>query len=517
MRQRLSPAPRIHSENGKYSLFCARKPMLTDDTSPPAIEANIQSVLAWLSQINTQHSDNLHEPLLRHLQTLRTSPIPETQRSKLLDIFYYHTECIVQAAFSELQGINLPGSRHLRQRVRSTQQLLEALTQDLLSPASPPSAKTLKRVMQCLAWNLRISHLLAAHPPAGLWLQLHSTLLSAQQLSIAGQLISAGQRSPQNIYLQTLLTAIAQPASFNSPELEFISEFLEHAEHKIQLLEASPADCRGVFWIDPKTDFPAHAMVRRSPPVDSKVWFFSCKEFAQEINEKLKALQKGSKASTLKLPEYANSAAGQSVLQRISRQWGTPGKRKFQRRRQSYRALLCSGMEHLWQLFQYPEKQPEVSEWMVTNESPDGYAIMHVAGPSGRVQIGEIVAIQVSTEHSSAASNWPVCLVRWVVSENPEHLEFGLQVIATEALSTRIVQTGKIAAGMTSALLLPEKPPLRASTAVVVKNGALQRDCGKLIALLEKGNLAIRELRPVRQEEETSRIEILNVEPDETS
>ena len=70
----------------------------------------------------------------------------------------------------------------------------------------------------------------------------------------------------------------------------------------------------------------------------------------------------------------------------------------------------------------------ELTSWMVTNESPDGYALMHVTGKTNRVTPGDIVALR--TEN---VADWQICIVRWALSENPEHLEIGLQVLATRA------------------------------------------------------------------------------------
>ena len=54
------------------------------------------------------------------------------------------------------------------------------------------------------------------------------------------------------------------------------------------------------------------------------------------------------------LPGFAASPGGHGVLRRLATLWGHPAKRKFPRRRQSYRADLCSGLDRLWQLLRHP-------------------------------------------------------------------------------------------------------------------------------------------------------------------
>lgn len=495
---------------------------------PEHPESSIQSVLEWLALANGRTGADDADQLHRQMRLVRAASIPTPQRSKLLDLFYAHTERIVQAELPELHQVTLPVSRRLRQRVRIIQELLETLTQDYLNTLSelfdpqgtrPPRSpsETLRRVLQCIVWNIWVSHLVAAPTPLGLWLQLHGTFNTARRLGIANRSTPPDHGPLQQLYVGALLAAIAQPASFNSRELEFIAGCIEHINSPIQITDISPADSSGVFWIDPKADFPAHANGRRPAPSDIPVWFFSCRDLAQETTTWLRALQKGSTASQLGLPAFADTPGGQGVLRRLAMLWGNPSKRKFPRRRLSYRAHLCAGLEPLWQLLKPAGKPPEVSEWMVTNESPDGYAIMHVSGQSGHLQVGDIVAIQPMREHVAPESHWHVCIVRWALSENPEHIELGLQLLASRAIAAVIAQPLELESGTISALILPENPPLRQSTAVVVATGLLGKNTGKLIVLLEKENLEIREVRPTHLDEQTSSIEIFSIEPDATS
>ncbi|EKE16563.1 MAG: hypothetical protein ACD_10C00912G0001, partial [uncultured bacterium] len=64
---------------------------------------------------------------------------------------------------------------------------------------------------------------------------------------------------------------------------------------------------------------------------------------------------------------------------------------------------------------------------MVTNESPDGYALMHISGNTNGLHVGDIIALQALGEHVETPAAWHVCLIRWAISENPEHIELGLE------------------------------------------------------------------------------------------
>lgn len=498
-----------------------------DDTLHTQPEASIKAVLNWLAQTSQQLLPEDAEQLHRQIQIVRATPIPTAQRRKLLDLLYSHTERLVHAELPELHSASLPVSRRIRQRVRGLQDLLETLAQDYLNTLSElfdPQAveshhapqETLTKALRCMVWNIRISHLVASPTALGQWTELHSTFNTARQL---GLITPSGNRQPgslEHLYLCALLVAIAQPASFNSHELEFIAQCIESIELDVQISNTPPLNSEGVFWIDPKTDFPAYAIVRRAPPPEIKPWFFSCKNLAREIRLKLNGLLKGNTASSLNLPILAESPTGQGVLRRLVHLWGEPGKRRFTRRRQSYRAKMCIGLEQIHRLLHASDAQPAISEWMVINESPDGYAIMHMSGETGHVQAGDIVALQSDKEKPAHENAWLICIVRWAISENPEHIELGLQLLAAHATVAFVAQAKVISAGTIPGLLLPENPPLRTSVALIVSSGQLSTDTGKLIVLLEQDNLAIREFRPTRLDEQTNRIEVFSLEPDET-
>lgn len=503
--------------------------MKLSKTSPviPA-EQNIQSVLEWLAEANRRNSPEHAEELHRQMHLVRASPLPTLQRAKLLDLFYTHAARLVETELPEFHQITLPITRRFRQRVRALQVLLETLTQDYLNTLSDlfdpqetrphrPPGETLRHILQCLVWNIRISYMVAAPTPVGLWLELHSTFSTVRRLGEQQSLTEEQKISLERLYLSALLIAIAQPASFNSRELEFIGICLDSIAHDIHLNESPPLSSHGLFWIDPKADFPAHAIVRRPPPPDVHAWFFSCKDFAVKISNLLKQLAKGALANSIGLPAMADTVTGQNVLRRLVNHWGEPGKRRFNRRRQSYRARLAFGLNHLWQLFKTPDKPPPLSEWMVTNESPEGYAIMHMSGEAAQLVLGDIVAIQAAKEKGENEPVWYLCIVRWAISENPEHIELGLQLLASKAIAASVGQANEKTSQIVNALLIPETPPLRNSPALIIESGKLSHPSEKIIVLLENQNLEIREVRSSHLDEQTNRIDVFSVEPDETA
>ena len=501
---------------------------MSADPSRDLAEKNVKAILEWLAMAHGRTSLDDVEELLAQLQNLRGTKVKISQRLKILDLLYSHAVHMTLAQFPGLHEMSLPIPRRLRQAVRSLQELLEVLGQDYLATLSMPADNdvgnrprspqiTLRRIMHCLAWHLGIGFLVASPPAPGIWLQLHSCYRNSRRLGSSDQAAGGEERRIAQLYVSTMLVAAAQPASFTSRELEFISSYLDSSAKAVDIrIEAPPAG-EAIFWIDPTKDLPAQALTRRSPPPESEIYYFTCDTLAQSAADHLAALRRGATISELGLPPFAGTSAGQGVLQRLCALWGHPAKRKFSRRRQSYRADLCNGLDRLWQLLRHPEQPPTTSEWMVINESPDGYSMMHVSGPTERLRVGDVVAVHpheghIDTDHGP----WHICIVRWAISENPAHIEIGLQVLSPRGMPAQIAAPhDSDRQGKREALLLPKLPPLRPLPALIVPVGTVTDRDQKLIVLVETGNFEIREYRAMEVNEQTSSVEMFTVRPDE--
>lgn len=491
-------------------------------------EANVKTILEWLALAHGRSGSEDAEQLHRLQLLLRDTPVPCAQRLKLLDLLFSQSERITQAELPRLNDVTLPLSRKLRQRVRTLQDILETLTQDyfntlaeLFDPQAESSSRlphtSLRRAMHAIAWQVRIAHMIAAPTPLGLWQQLHAAFRTASRLGLDEFPGPNCGPSIKRIYTSILLAAIAQPVSFSAEELEFISAYIGQCTPDIELLETPPLAAEGIFWIDPDKDFPAHALIRRIPSPESKVLYFSCDALAALAQKHRTELLQGMPAELIGLPKFADTHAGPGVLNRLTRLWGHPAKRRFPRRRQSYRANLCSGLGNLWQLMKSADAQVELSEWMVTNESPEGYALMHMSGRTEDMRVGDIVALQANDENADTQPLWHVCIIRWAMSENPEHIELGLQLLAPRATPVELAHPFELEASKIPALILPATPPLHPTQSLIVTPGLIHEKMRHIVALLEEENLSIRELQADTLREQTSSIEIFSVSPDGSS
>ena len=468
-------------------------------------------ILAWLSQPRSGSPDP--GELLRLLQLLEAAPLPEAQRGQFLDLIYSQAIRLAEALRARLRDQPLPLPRPLRQHTRLITELLGHLARDYAATESvraapAASAQRLWRAMQAIGWQIHIHQRIAAPGDAGAWQQVHAIYQLARTTGLHQQPGPRDTPGIETLYLHLLLAAIAQPTSFTPEEIDFIAAYIAALPSLPPLQPAPPADDQACFWIDPDKDLPAQALVRRKPAPETCVLYLDCRALAAHTAALCARLQEDESPAQLRLPPLAGQHSPLPTLRRLQMLWGQPARRRFPRRRQSYRATLIGGLDALRTLARGGPAAAEASEWMVINESPDGYALMHVHGSSEAIRVGDVVAVQAQREQGSPP--WQPCLIRWIVSDNPEHLEIGLQVLGTEACAAEIAGLALRVPG----LWLPERPPLRPQPALVVPAGSLTGHPERLLLLVEKDNLCVREVRPTRLDEQTASVEVFSVETD---
>jgi hypothetical protein len=490
---------------------------------PPA---GLHSLFNWLDSPPPPSATDELASLHRQLASLRASAATPEQRGLTLERLYARSMTTVNTLLASLTGsaLPIPIPRNTRQLIRSLQLLLRTLAEDFLttpnnSPSPPelrhPPLPALWRSLHALAQHLLISSLVASPAAVGIWRQLHQTYETARRLQLTDKTPDGATGTVQDIYFSAVLLGCAQPGSFTSTEVNFVADYLTRFPNAIDAIDDSAIQTPAAFWIDPEQDATAFACARKTAPPQTPVHYFCCSRLAARLKQQLAELEAGASAEQTGLPDFAGIPAGRGVMRRLANYWGEPGKRRYPRRRQNYRALLCSGLVRLWRLFQDGdqdlEKAPqEMSNWMITNESPDGYAFMHVSGKTGSLSVGDITAIR-----TDSGKSWQICIVRWALSENQEHLELGLQILATRAIPARLALPANDSdQRLLSVLILPAIRDLRASEMLVVPSSALENLPDRLILVIDKGSIKVREVKSTRIDEQNSKIAILSIEPD---
>lgn len=253
-------------------------------------------------------------------------------------------------------------------------------------------------------------------------------------------------------------------------------------------LDPGTAPPHGTWWLDPTSDQPPHALARRRPPHGSNLFYFDCAPLAHQARMHLAQLADGTPPATFGLPPAAADDY-HNILSASASRWSGPGKRQQMRHPGNYRVEICASAGALWDFLSAdastatPATYPlPVSHWLVTNENAGGYALFHVDGLCAGLRTGAALGMR-----QADASAWSICLVRWAKSDNPAHIELGLELIATTVQAVRLAHRGTPAP--VAALLLPAQPALHRGETLLTERGQFKPG---IFTLLAEGATGIR-------------------------
>ncbi|MBO3704470.1 MAG: hypothetical protein J5W83_18355, partial [Candidatus Accumulibacter sp.] len=369
-----------------------------------ASQSGIRTILQWLELPMAPHPAEELPSVRAQVKALREVGGTAQQRAYALDSLYVRSCTVVADLLPELTDLMLPVPRKTRRVIRGVLDLLQMLADDTLgmlqeledlSTVEPRQTADLLlwRSVHALTQQLMISHLIASPAPIGTWQQLHQTYATARQLKVEASIPRGQSSTLQHVYHAAVLLGCAQPASLTAREVYFLATYLERFADKMELIPVAATTSPGAFWIDPARDAPALFCSRKLAPAAEPLECFSCVRLGLLLKTQLAQLDSGTPPQELGLPDFAGTPAGAGVLHRLVGRWSEQGNRRFQRRRQNYRTVLATGIEGLWQLCKMGEA-PDValSSWMIVNESPDGYALMHASGKIGALSVGDVAA-----------------------------------------------------------------------------------------------------------------------------
>ena len=232
--------------------------------------------------------------------------------------------------------------------------------------------------MFAIAWQVRITHLVATPRRSACGcncMRLFERLAGWAWTNFPGPNFA---EHPSHLHHPSCSPPLPSPVSFSADELEFISDYIDQCTPDVVLLD-TPLNAQGLFWIDPDKDFPAHALIRRIPARKRRYSTFPA---TPRLNSRSSTAPNWPRISrrTDRPAQICRHPRRPGRLAAPQPTMGPPGQAPLPRRRQSYRANLSSGLDNLWLLLKTGNTKVEPSEWMVTNESPEGYALMHMSG-----------------------------------------------------------------------------------------------------------------------------------------
>lgn len=477
----------------------------------------LQSALAWLASPPEDPRRDL-APLRQHLAEVAEASIEPEQRLRLLDLFQKRIDATSIALKPGLLTATLP----LPPKIRSVAQGLldihgfaaSATLASLWDTAEEQFADPVgeirgycERTLRNLAEQQQVALLIATTAPNGLWTGVQDVVRLLRQLE------GADTAGVETTLKGMLALSAMQPESFTSGEIGFLVGYLARYATAVELAQEPAPPLENWHWMEEGRDLPPTSLARRPPPNRGPLLYFSCATLSRIASQHLLQLSAGDFPENLP-PLVADSGVRLEALARAQKYWAAAPLRHAHRKPTHYRVKIAAGFRDCWDLLRAeggPDSSagsPAITDWMVLNESPGGYALMHVSGPVAELVPGEMLSLRPGPDQP-----WGIGLIRWVRSDNPEHLELGLEMISPSAVPVQIVPTPTDAAELVPALLFPSVPGIdRDETLLTMRGG---REAGSFILIRETdGKLQLTQCTIHQAALQTTKVELFEFRRD---
>jgi hypothetical protein len=416
-------------------------------SAAPDDEFGPERLREWLNALPAEPAAAARA-LIGHLVAFNRAPMHGRLRLRLLDMFRDHIEWLLPRLEQRLADAAPPVSGPLRQHAYLIEKLLKetAAGYSHVVLSVPRSwlnlgfrshlQVPLVRAMQFHARRLLLSHRLYARSPGGVWAELHTLFRTAREWGLEDREIETPRTSPSRVYRAALLMTFAQPGKLRHGDVPRVHQYVERYGELARLLESRPGgrpNC--VFAVQPHRDRAGGALPRRiDAGAEPSDLVLDTAALVERLETQLRRLAEGIPPASLGLPDDGGSAAYRELLERLASGWR--GERRSRSARMQFhpRVDVWVGLREIWRVLRHEAPAepgdtaraaygvPRATQWIVVNESARGFALRFMSGTLAPINVGEVVAIR--TRDRGAIY---VCMVRWILSNNPEHFELGLQ------------------------------------------------------------------------------------------
>ena len=454
---------------------------------PPRSELSPEQVPGWLASLPKDDPLLAGRMVLDQLVPFNRTRVRITLRQDVTEGVLGYIELLIPRLDAALQSGTLPLSMASRNAASLAEDLLTELaysyklllveqSRRLFGFASSGRALLpVVRAMQMLAQRLKLGYRMYATNPKSVWLELHELYQFALRRGLAQRALEDGGDTPHSVYRSALLVAFSEPLKLMQGDLDRVLAWLEKFGHLAAIGPAGQQKTgQGLFLIKSQRDVPGYALSKRHHPLpQGHDLLLNTLPVAETLLDQMARLAAGETPETLGLASDAADPAFRDLMARLVKHWGAVPNRRFTRLRTHARVEICVGIRGIWQfLNSRGATRAPTGEWMVTNESPRGFALMHVKGAMEPIRVGEVIGLR--TRDSQTCH---ICVVRWVLSDNPEHLELGLEELAPTARAVSIRKTRGAAQDAEHVRLLPEVPSLKQAPAILAPLVPLDSTC----------------------------------------
>jgi hypothetical protein len=336
------------------------------------------------------------------------------------------------------------------------------------------------RCLQCTARVLINSYLSYSPVPARTWHDAHAIYRFALDRGVHQTPIASDnpEATPERIYIQALLLALANPYGFLPGQLVQVTNYLLEQSHWAKITDVTPVHrlAKAVAIIPVGHDFPPFSANKGGNIEGSKLFLLTF-DLAFQLQEQLRVLDGGGAAPPSVGSDPAALAQYVALLRRLLRQWAIPPARQFNRLPSRARVVMCAGLSAVWQysrgthvnVANAPTGLPPMSGCQVINHTPAGYALRQIDTMHAPLRIGDLIALRVEGRNALQ-----VAVVRWFRNTlRGSGLEFGCELLTDNPEAAAAHAEGKETV-LQHVVLLPDEgqegsPPMALAPAGAFK------------------------------------------------
>lgn len=446
----------------------------TRPANPP--ETRVAHVAKWLADAVRRDPVNAAQVVGDALAATNRVGMSDSRRMELAEAYWSaasqlwpRLERLVMQASHPLTGAPLEAAKAaltLAQELSTAYKHLladEARKRISLGGARLASA-LIHRCLQCFARVLAASYQSYSPVPASTWIDAHAVYAYARErdLHLATIPGDVSEATPERIYVQALLLALANPYGFHPGQLGTVLAYLQTHAHWAKLTDVAPVHrlAKSVAIVPVGHDFPPFSANKGGSIEGSRLYLLTF-DLAFQLQEELRALETGGDLPKDLPRDAASRRAYVALLQRLLRQWAIPPARQFNRLPSRARVVMCVGFAGAWQ---YSKGKPPgvappvasgglppMTHCQVINHTPAGYALRQTDTAPASLRIGELVSLRVEGRLTLQLG-----VVRWFRNTlKGTALEFGCELLADHAEAAGAAPEGTATPALLAVIVLP--------------------------------------------------------------
>ena len=319
------------------------------------------------------------------------------------------------------------------------------------------------RALQASGRVLINSYSAYAPVPAFTWHDLHATYTYARlrDLHLTSPGTDAAERTPELIYIQSLLLALSNPYGFMPGQIESVIRYLHEYAHLAKLTDVAPVHRmqKAVAIVPVGHDFPPFS-ANKGGSVQGAKLFLLTYDLAFHLQEQLTRIEAGGEVPAGLSRDASLRPRHLALLKRMLRQWAIPPARQFGRLPSRGRVRVYTGLFGVWHAGRHAAAATAVLDLpvplVVPDPQPDTWRLRVAADRRGSMplRIGDLVAIEIE-----GRAKPQVAIVRWFRNA-AEHatLEFGCELVAEAPEAATAALADATSAAPTPVVVLPGDP-----------------------------------------------------------